>query len=60
MKRKVLIIPLGGITRMYDTEDGQLLIEIYDDEVDQKKTLADFAQDMGYVIVEEVEYERTN
>jgi hypothetical protein len=43
---------------MYDTADGQLLMELYDDEVDQKQTLVEFAQSLGYVIVEEIEYEQ--
>jgi len=57
MSRRVHIIRLGGTTRMYDAEDSKLLVELYDEEVDQEKTLVEFAQDLGYEVVYEFEYE---
>jgi hypothetical protein len=57
MNRRVHIIKLGGTTRMYDAEDSKLLVELYDEEVDQEKTLVEFAQDLGYEVVYEFEYE---
>ena len=57
MSRRVHIIRLGGTTRMYDAEDSRLLVELYDEEVDQEKTLVEFAQDLGYEVVYEFEYE---
>jgi hypothetical protein len=42
---------------MYDAEDSKLLVELYDEEVDQEKTLVEFAQDLGYEVVYEFEYE---
>jgi hypothetical protein len=60
MKRKVRIIsyPYLGMSRMTDTDDNKVLVELYDDGVDQKETLVEFAQSLGYVIIEEVTYER--
>ena len=57
MNRRVHIIKIGGVARMLDAEDSRLLVELYDEEVDQEKTLVEFAQDLGYEVVYEFEYE---
>ena len=60
MPRKVQISVYEeqGISRMTDYVSGELLVEIYADDVDQEQSLVEFAEKLGYVIVEEYEYER--
>ena len=61
MSRRVQIsvYPEQGMSRMTDYEDGKILVEIYDPDIeDQEMTLVEFAEKLGYVVVEEYEYER--
>jgi hypothetical protein len=60
MKRKVQISVYEdqGLSRMTDYEDGKLLVELYDPDVDQEQSLIEFAEKLGYVIIDECEYER--
>ena len=58
--RRVCIecFPTKNISRMIDLSDNKVLVEIYDDEIDQEVALMDLAEGLGYTVVWEVEYER--
>jgi len=61
MSRRVQIsvYPGQGMSRMTDYEDGKILVELYDPDIeDQEMTLVEFAEKLGYVVVEEYEYEK--
>ena len=61
MKRRVQISVYldQGMSRMTDYEDGKILVELYDPDIeDQEMTLVEFAEKLGYVVVEEYEYEK--
>ena len=54
--RRVCIecIPSKGLSRMIDLSDNKILVELYDDRIDQEIALIDLAEGLGYVVVEEV------
>ena len=61
MKRRVQISVYlyQGMSRMTDYEYGKILVELYDPDIeDQEMTLVEFAEKLGYVVVEEYEYEK--
>ena len=59
MSRKVKIegSKERGIHRMIDVEDEEVLVELYDNRIDQEQTLLDLAEKLGYVLVYEYVYE---
>jgi hypothetical protein len=43
---------------MLDCSDGKLLVRVCDPYLDQETVLREFAEKLGYVIIDEYEYER--
>ena len=54
----IKVYPERGLTRMIDLSSWEILVEAYDPDIDQETALRELAEKLGYIVVEEYEYEK--